>query len=119
MDTQPPDDDVKATADGEPQQEPRTPGRARRLAVRAGAVLLALLVALLVTVLTIDLGPTLRARAEREGTNYLQRPLHIGRLSARLIPGVFVFENLMIEGLSPSDRPFLTAKKITVQLPWW
>ena len=25
----------------------------------------------------------------------------------------------MIEGLTPQDRPFLTAKKITVEVPWW
>jgi translocation and assembly module TamB len=103
----------------EPQQEPKTRSRVRRLVVRAGAVLLAVVVGLLVTVLTFDLGPTLKGRAEREGSNYLRRPMHIGRLSARLIPGVFVVENLMIEGLAPTDRPFLTAKKITVRFPWW
>ena len=45
--------------------------------------------------------------------------MHIGRLSARLTPGVFVIEDVMIEGLAPQDRPFLTAKQITVKLPWW
>ena len=45
--------------------------------------------------------------------------MHIGRLSAQLTPGVFVVEDLMIEGLTPQDRPFLTAKKITVEVPWW
>ena len=45
--------------------------------------------------------------------------MHIGRLSARLTPGVFVIEDLMIEGLTPQDRPFLTAKTITVEVPWW
>ena len=25
----------------------------------------------------------------------------------------------MIEGLTPADRPFLTAKRITVRMPWW
>ena len=35
------------------------------------------------------------------------------------MPGVFVVENLVIEGLSPKDRPFLTAKTITVKFPWW
>jgi translocation and assembly module TamB len=98
--------------------EKRSP-RVRRLALRAGAVLLAIVVGLLVTVLTFDLGPGLKGRAERAGSDYLQRPMHIGRLSARLIPGVFVVEDLTIEGLNPTDRPFLTAKKITVRLPWW
>jgi hypothetical protein len=45
--------------------------------------------------------------------------MHIGRLSAKLRPGVFVVEDLVIEGLTPQDRPFLTAKTITVELPWW
>ena len=58
--------------------------------VRLGAVLLAVVVALILTGLTVDLGPTLRERAEREGSKYLKRPLHIGRISARLMPGAFV-----------------------------
>ena len=28
-------------------------------------------------------------------------------------------EDLVIEGLTPQDRPFLTAKTITVEVPWW
>jgi hypothetical protein len=109
----------------EPQpQEPAAEGKParrsrRRIAVRVGAVLLAVVIGLLVTSLTVDLGPSLRARAEREGSKYLERPMRIGRLSARLTPGVFVVEDLIIEGLTPQDRPFLTAKKITVRLPWW
>ncbi|MGB2714540.1 MAG: translocation/assembly module TamB domain-containing protein [Vicinamibacterales bacterium] len=91
----------------------------RRIFVRVAAVILAVIVGLLVSVLTVDLGPSLRARAEREGSKYIQRPMHIGRLSARLTPGVFVIDDLMIEGLTPTDRPFLTAKQITVKLPWW
>ena len=91
----------------------------RRIVLRGAAVFLAIVVGLLVSVLTVDLGPSLRERAEREGSNYIQRPMHIGRLSARLTPGVFVVEDLVIEGLTPKDRPFLTAKQITVKLPWW
>jgi hypothetical protein len=87
--------------------------------MRVGAVLLAVAIGLLVSILTVDLGPNLRERAEREGSNYLQRPMRIGRLSARLLPGVFVVEDLVIEGLTPQARPFLTAKTITVRLPWW
>src|SRR5687768_10873281 len=96
--------------DAGPPASERRPRRVRRLIGRAFSVLLALFVALLVTGLTIDLGPPLRGRAEREGSKYLQRPMRIGKLSARLVPGVFVVEDLVIEGLSPADRPFLTAK---------
>ena len=71
------------------------------------------------TFFTVDLGPSLVARAEREGSKYLERPMHIGRLSAKITPGVFVVEDLVIEGLQPADRPFLKAKKIEVSVPWW
>ena len=91
----------------------------RRILVRTGAVIVAVAIGLIVSFLTVDLGPYLRARAEREGSKYIQRPMHIGRLSAGLLPGVFVVEDLVIEGLTPQDRPFLTAKTITVRVPWW
>ena len=87
--------------------------------VRLTGVLLAIAAGLLVTFFTIDLGPHVVEIAEREGSKYLRRPMHIGRLSARLTPGVFVIEDLVIEGLTPQDRPFLVAKKITVSVPWW
>ena len=45
---------------------------------------------------------SLRARAERDGSKFIQRPMHIGRLSAKLTPGVFVVEDLVIEGLQPT-----------------
>ena len=116
-------------ADEEPQQsepqaeEPASPARPRRgvrgVAVRLGALALAIVAALLVTALTIDLGPSLRRVAEEQGSKFIKRPMHIGRLSARLSLGVFVVEDLVIEGLTPQERPFLRAKKITVDLPWW
>ncbi len=81
--------------------------------------MVAVVAGVLSTFFTVDLGPSLRARAEREGSKYVQRPIHIGRLSAKLTPGVFVVENLVIEGLQPTDRPFLRARKIEVVVPWW
>jgi hypothetical protein len=45
--------------------------------------------------------------------------MHIGKLSARIVPGVFVLEDVVIEGLEPDHRPYLTAKTITVEFPWW
>src|SRR5918996_5516264 len=109
----------ESTIGEEPKPPKKTRPRLRRLFVRIGAVLLAVIAGVLVSVLTVDLGPTLKARAEAEGSKFLQRPMRLGRLSSRLIPGVFVIENLVIEGLTPQDRPFLTAKKITVWIPWW
>jgi hypothetical protein len=93
--------------------------RARRFLRRLLGLILAVVAGAIVTFLTIDLGPLLHDIAERQGSTYLKRPMHIGRLSAKLTPGVFVIEDLVIEGLEPGHRPFLTAKKITVQLPWW
>ena len=88
--------------------------RARRI-LKAVVVVLAIAVAVsLVTAVTIDLGPVLRAQAERQGSNYLKRGLHIGRLSVRLATGKYVVEDLVIDGLTPESRPWLKAKRIEV-----
>jgi translocation-and-assembly-module (TAM) inner membrane subunit TamB-like protein len=104
-----------------PEPEQPTSGRRsrRRVALRLLALLVAIVAGALVTFFTVDLGPQLRARAEREGTKFMQRPLHIGRLSAKLTPGVFVVEDVVIDGLEPGHRPFLKARRIEVVLPWW
>ena len=104
----------------EPTAPPRAPRPRWR---RASLALLALVVAVVsgafVTFFTVDLGPSLRQLAEREGSKFIQRPMRIGRLSAKITPGVFVVEDLLFEGLQSADRPFLKAKKIEVVLPWW
>src|SRR5688572_25385364 len=92
---------------------------ARWVFARALGVAAAFFAAAVVTAFMVDLGPVTKERAEREATNYLKRPMHIGKLSARLRPGSFVLENVTIEGLTPDARPFLVADRITVQLPWW
>jgi hypothetical protein len=103
-------------------QIPARPGRFRRglrRATRPLALIAAILAAFVIVTVSVDLGPALRARAERAASNYLKRDVRIGRLYARLLPGHFGVENLVIGGLEPSDRPFLTAKRIDVVLPWW
>lgn len=83
-------------------------------------VALVLLLALaLAMALSFDLGPSLRGRAERAASDYLQRDVRIGKLSIRLLPGRFVVEDLVIGGLRPADTPFLTARRIDVAMPWW
>ena len=76
------------------------------------------LAVVLVSVITIDLGPAVRLRAERAGSNWLDRPLHIGRLGIRLGLGQFVVEDLRIDGLNPGDEPSLVARHIEVGLTW-
>jgi hypothetical protein len=86
---------------------------------KLGVVVLAMMLAVaIVATLTVDLGPGLRGLAEREGSKRVGRPMHIGRLGVRLFNGKFVLEDFVIEGLVPTDRPFLTAKRIDVSLAW-
>ena len=79
------------------------------------AVILAVSV---VTTAAVDLGPALKARAEQAASDYMGRPMHIGRLSVRLWLGRFVLEDIVIDGLTPESRPFLTARRLTVSMPW-
>lgn len=118
------DNDARLPADEPEGQHP--PGEPRPWWHKVGVALryaLTLIVALaaaaVVTSLSIDLGPSLRERAERAGSGQIRRPLHIGKLSVRLLTGDFILEDLMIEGLTPEDRPFLTAKQIVLDVPWW
>jgi hypothetical protein len=90
--------------------------RLLRLVLAAAAVVFAVG---LVTLFSIDLGPSLRGLAERRGQDYLKREFRIGGLSARLLTGQFVVSDLHIGGLAAGDRPFFTARRITVQVPWW
>ena len=83
------------------------------------AFLIALVAAVIVTSLTIDLGPRLTKIAEQQGTKFFDRPMHIGKLSIVLRNGSFRVDHLVIEGLSPTDRPFLKAKTVFMNLPWW
>ncbi len=98
--------------------------RRKVLDLMTGALLVvALVIGSIVVTFTIDLGQAFGGRgkqfAEREGTKALERPLHIGRLSIRIALGRFVVEDLKIEGRTPAEVPFFTAKRILVDFPWW
>ena len=84
----------------------------------ASFLLIALVSAGLIYVVTIDLGPTLRSQAEQQFANYIDRPVHIGRLSTYLLPGRFLIEDLVIDGLSNGDRPFFHGERIIVSTAW-
>ena len=84
------------------------------------AVVLAILVLIgtVAATLTLDLGPTARTYAERAGSNYLKRPVHIGRLAIHVARGRVLVEDVSIGGLHAEDRPFFTASRISVSLDW-
>ena len=86
----------------------------RRFAVIIGVVV----AVLVVSTLTIDLGPVLKARAERAGSNWLDRKMTIGRLGVHLGRGRFVVEDLRIDGMLPNEPPWLVAKHLEVSLTW-
>ena len=86
----------------------------RRFAVTIGIVIAVLVVSLL----TIDLGPAVKARAETAGGNWLERKMTIGRLGIHLGSGKFVVENLRIDGMYPNEPPWLEAKRVDVALDW-
>jgi hypothetical protein len=92
--------------------------RVRRGIKIAALILSVLLATLIITTLTVDLGPALRSRAEQAGSRYLNRELKIGRLSVLVWNGRFRVENLVIGGLTPESRPFLTAARIDISMPW-
>ncbi len=116
---------VEKSEKSEGAETPETPGtpkgrRWRRVGLRVLLVLVAIAAGLFVTFFTIDLGPQLRGLAEREASKYLERPMHIGTLKAKVRPGEFELDDVFIEGLTPqSSCYFLKAKKITVKFPWW
>ena len=96
----------------------RLPQRFRRYSGRLVILGVALIAAILVSFMTIDLGPVIRAQAEQAATSQLERPVHIGRLGTYLLPGRFLIEDLVIEGLSPGDDPFFTADRIVISTSW-
>jgi hypothetical protein len=87
----------------------------------ARAIVMVLAIALaivLVSVVSIDLGPALKAQAERGGGAWLQRTMHIGRLGVLLGRGRFVLEDVVIDGMRPGEEPWLVARRIEVSLTW-
>src|SRR5215204_1953691 len=101
--------------------EPRRRRGWRRYLLHALALVTAILAALIVTFFSVDLGRfhQLKDRAEKEGSKWLDRPMTIGRISARVRPGYFEFHDVVIQGLTPADQPFMRIKTITLSIPWW
>src|SRR5689334_16449703 len=92
--------------------------RTRVIVRRTVATLAVALAVAVVTSATVDLGPALKSQAETQGSKFIERPMHIGRLSVRLWNGAFELDDFVIEGLSPQSPPFLVVKKLRVGLQW-
>jgi hypothetical protein len=91
--------------------------------VRGALTTVGVLLVTLVLTFTIDLGyvfgGVIKGYAEAEGSKFLERPLHLGRLGIQIARGRFIVEDVRIEGLKKSDAPFLAAKLVKVDFPWW
>ena len=94
----------------------RPPAILTRYTRRAIIIGIALAASAIVSLVTIDLGPVVRAQAERAASARIDRPVHIGRLGTYLLPGRFLIEDLVIEGLSPADEHFFSADRIVVTI---
>jgi len=94
-------------------------GRFGHHARRAAMIALALLAAAIVTSVTVDVGPSVRARAERLLSAEIQRPSTIAGLSIRLFDGSLVVRGLRIEGLDARSEPFMRAAEVRVSIPLW
>ena len=92
--------------------------RAVRSVGLAVAIVGVLLAVAIVATVTVDLGPGVRGLAERAASKRIERPLHIGRLSIHLLTGRVIVDDLKIDGVHTGDRPFFTAKQISVSLDW-
>jgi TamB, inner membrane protein subunit of TAM complex len=108
-----------ASAAAPPPPRVRTRTRVWRITRRLLALASAAIAVAFVSVFSVDLGPSVRARAEQEGAKFLKRDFRIGRLSARLLRGHFILGDVYIGGLEPTDRPFFVAKRVVVKVPWW
>ena len=92
--------------------------KTRRLIRRIVVTCAVIIAVAFVTTITVDVGPSLKARAEAGASQFMRRPMHIGRMSVRIWMGRFVLEDVLIEGLTPQSRPFLRARRITISMPW-
>ncbi len=72
----------------------------------------------IVSVVTLDLGPVLRHRAETEASAFIERPVRIGRLGLNLGRGRLVLDDVVVAGITPRHDPWLVAKRLEISLTW-
>jgi hypothetical protein len=85
---------------------------------RVWLVTAAAIAVLLVSVVTIDIGPVLRQRAEAAASAFIDRPVHIGRLGLNVGRGQLMLEDVRVEGLTPAHLPWLVAERVELALTW-
>jgi hypothetical protein len=95
-----------------------TASKPARYAALAATFAISLLAAAVVSSLTVDLGPSVRATAERFASNRLKREVAIGGLEVRVLTGRVLVNDIRIAGRRPEDRPFFTASRLSVALDW-
>ena len=81
-------------------------------------IAVAILAAAIVSTLTVDVGSLLQGPAERYASDYLKRRVAIGSMRLHVFSGHFLMEDFSIGGLADADRPFLTAKRLSIALDW-
>jgi hypothetical protein len=74
-------------------------------------------VAIVVSV-TINLGPLAKPYAEKFGSRYFDRGVHLGSLDIHLFAGKVRVRDFVIDGLHPGDRPFFSARQLSVDMDW-
>lgn len=100
------------------------PAVLRRLSIalthvrRVWLVAAVLIAVLLVSVVTIDVGPVIRRRAEVEASKFIDRPVRIGRLGVNLGRGRLVLDDVFVEGVTAETMPWLVARRIELSLTW-
>jgi hypothetical protein len=81
-------------------------------------ITVAILAAAIVSTLTVDVGTLLRSPAQRYASDYLKRQVAIGSMRLHVFTGHFLMEDFSISGLNEGDRPFFTAKRLSIALDW-
>lgn len=115
----PPSEPAPTVVPAEPSGGPSFWRGVRRVLRGVFVAGVAVLGAAIVAGLSVDLGPSLKKRAEAAASKQIERPFRMGGLSVKLLTGDFVVEDVEIDGLHEGDRPFFKAKSVVLDVPWW
>lgn len=100
------------------------PAVLRRLSValthvrRVWLVAAVVIAVLLVSIVTIDVGPVVRRRAELAASEFIDRPVRFGRLGLNIGRGRLVLEDVWVQGVTADTPAWLVAKRVELALTW-